>query len=91
MTRVLYFDCFSGISGDMTLGALLDAGVPLDELTRRLGSLAIDGRASVGAAPGRCAAGMPGDEVRVHDQRTRHGAEPTAQLRPPASARTSSN
>ena len=26
MSRVLYFDCFSGISGDMALGALLDAG-----------------------------------------------------------------
>ncbi len=35
MSRVLYFDCFSGISGDMVLGALLDAGLPLDELKRR--------------------------------------------------------
>ncbi|HZR26927.1 MAG TPA: nickel pincer cofactor biosynthesis protein LarC [Vicinamibacterales bacterium] len=41
MSRVLYFDCFSGISGDMTLGALLDAGLPLEELTRALGSLAL--------------------------------------------------
>ena len=41
MSRVLYFDCFSGISGDMTLGALLDAGLPLDELRRALGSLAL--------------------------------------------------
>ena len=40
MSRVLYFDCFSGISGDMVLGALLDAGLPLDELKRALGSLA---------------------------------------------------
>ena len=24
--KILYFDCFSGISGDMTMGALLDAG-----------------------------------------------------------------
>jgi len=39
---VLYFDCFSGASGDMLLGALIDAGVPLADLRRALGSLAID-------------------------------------------------
>jgi uncharacterized protein (TIGR00299 family) protein len=38
---VLYFDCFSGASGDMLLGALIDAGVPLAEIRRALGSLAI--------------------------------------------------
>ncbi len=31
-----YFDCFSGISGDMTLGALIDLGVPLDWLKDQL-------------------------------------------------------
>ena len=41
MSRVLYLDCFSGISGDMTLGALLDAGLPFDDLKRALGSLAL--------------------------------------------------
>ena len=41
MSRVLYFDCFSGISGDMTLGALIDAGLPLDDLRQALGSLAL--------------------------------------------------
>src|SRR5256885_17162959 len=41
MSRVLYFDCFSGISGDMALGAMLDAGLPLDDLKRALGSLAL--------------------------------------------------
>jgi uncharacterized protein (TIGR00299 family) protein len=40
--RVLYFDCFAGASGDMVLGALIDAGVPLAEVRRALGSLAID-------------------------------------------------
>jgi len=43
MSRLLYFDCFSGISGDMVLGALIDAGLPLEELQRALGSLALSG------------------------------------------------
>src|SRR5262245_2770075 len=43
MSRVLYFDCFSGISGDMVLGALVDAGLPLDDLKKALGSLAVSG------------------------------------------------
>jgi uncharacterized protein (TIGR00299 family) protein len=43
MSRILYFDCFSGIAGDMVLGALLDAGLPFEELKAALGSLAIDG------------------------------------------------
>lgn len=40
---ILYFDCFSGMSGDMTLGALVDAGVPLRELERRLSLIPIKG------------------------------------------------
>ena len=40
--RLLYFDCFSGAAGDMVVGALIDAGVPLAEVRRALGSLAID-------------------------------------------------
>jgi pyridinium-3,5-bisthiocarboxylic acid mononucleotide nickel chelatase len=40
--RILYFDCFNGASGDMILGALLDAGLPLGALRDALGSLAIE-------------------------------------------------
>jgi uncharacterized protein (TIGR00299 family) protein len=39
---VLYFDCFSGAAGDMILGSLIDAGVPLGEVRRALGTLAIE-------------------------------------------------
>jgi uncharacterized protein (DUF111 family) len=38
---ILYFDCFSGVAGDMVVGALIDAGVPLDEVRRALGTLAV--------------------------------------------------
>jgi uncharacterized protein (TIGR00299 family) protein len=34
--KIAYFDCFSGISGDMTLGALVDAGVELSALEAEL-------------------------------------------------------
>jgi uncharacterized protein (TIGR00299 family) protein len=40
--KLLYFDCFNGASGDMILGALLDAGLPLDALREALGSLGVD-------------------------------------------------
>jgi uncharacterized protein (TIGR00299 family) protein len=47
MARVLYLDCFSGASGDMLIGALLDAGLPFDLLREALGSLAIDDECAV--------------------------------------------
>jgi len=37
-----YFDCFSGASGDMILGALIDLGLPMPALRDALGSLAIE-------------------------------------------------
>lgn len=40
--RVAYFDCIAGISGDMALGALLDAGADFDEVRARLALLPIE-------------------------------------------------
>jgi len=40
---VAYFDCFAGASGDMALGALLDAGAPLDKLLDGLRTLPLSG------------------------------------------------
>lgn len=41
--KAMYLDCFSGISGNMFLGALLDAGVPLDYLKTELSKLQVGG------------------------------------------------
>ena len=41
--RIAYFDCFSGVSGDMILGALIDAGLDLQQLESELSKLKISG------------------------------------------------
>jgi uncharacterized protein (TIGR00299 family) protein len=39
--KIAHFDCFSGISGDMTLGALIDAGVDADAIRQGIASLGL--------------------------------------------------
>jgi uncharacterized protein (TIGR00299 family) protein len=41
--KIAYFNCFAGAAGDMILGALLDAGLPLDELKADLARLPLEG------------------------------------------------
>jgi len=41
--KVGYLDCFSGLSGDMILGALVDCGLPVDRLKRELRKLNLKG------------------------------------------------
>ena len=36
-----FFDCFAGISGDMTLGALIDLGLPVEELQGLIAALGL--------------------------------------------------
>ncbi|HPC99794.1 MAG TPA: nickel pincer cofactor biosynthesis protein LarC [Acetivibrio sp.] len=40
--KLLYFDCFSGISGDMVLGALIDLGIDVDVFKSELQKLGLD-------------------------------------------------
>lgn len=41
--RIAYFDCFNGASGDMILGALIDAGLSFERLCESLDGLRLDG------------------------------------------------
>lgn len=41
--KTAYFDCFSGAAGDMIVGALIDAGAPVDPLLDQLRSLPVSG------------------------------------------------
>jgi len=45
--RIAYLDCFSGISGDMFLGALVDAGVPKQLFEQTIAALSIDARLEI--------------------------------------------
>jgi hypothetical protein len=58
--KTLYLDLFSGIAGDMFIGALMDLGVDPGRLERELGKLKLDGyhlRVSRGRKAGITGAG----------------------------------
>jgi len=64
--KILYFDCFSGISGDMTLAALIDLGLPRETLERELAKLGLKGYELKISRGHRSGIGAVGLEVRVH-------------------------
>jgi len=81
--RIVYLDCFSGISGDMTLGALLDLGFPERALREGLDALPMDGyRIEISREKRQ---GLEGTSVRVlleeNKQPYRHYAEIEKMLR----------
>lgn len=69
---VAYFDCFSGISGDMILGACVDAGVPFDELKAVLKSLPVDGYEITQRRVQRCGIGATQVQVRLTGEAHSH-------------------
>jgi uncharacterized protein (TIGR00299 family) protein len=66
--KIAYFDCFSGISGDMTLGALLDLGVPESYLLGELKKLPVEGYSFRISREMRGAMSGVGVDIRVEDQ-----------------------
>ncbi len=66
MTTIAYVDCFSGASGDMLLGALLDAGLPFDALQADVAALGL-GAVHL-AAERQTRRGMAGTKLDVLDE-----------------------
>jgi uncharacterized protein (TIGR00299 family) protein len=64
--KLAYFDCPSGISGDMVLGAILDAGLELDTLRQALDGLHLSGYEIEARKVMR--GGLAGTLVEVHTQ-----------------------
>jgi pyridinium-3,5-bisthiocarboxylic acid mononucleotide nickel chelatase len=68
--KIAYFDCFSGASGDMILGALMDAGLPLEDLQRELAKLGLShyelGKSAV------VKNGISGSQALVHVEQDHH-------------------
>ena len=65
--RIAYFDCFSGVSGNMALGAMIDAGLDVDVLQGELSKLAVPGLALEAERTRKN--GIMGTHVRVHADR----------------------
>jgi len=71
--KIAYFDCFSGISGDMILGAFIDAGLDLYQLESELSKLKLSGYTLRAEKTTR--KGLSGIKFFVHteeDQAERH-------------------
>lgn len=67
--KTAYFDCFSGISGDMTLAALLDLGCPLELMRSKLQGLRLPGWEITSQKVWKN--GMSATHVRVHTEHTK--------------------
>ena len=71
--KIAYLDCYSGIAGDMLLGALLDAGLDADRLRAEIAKLGVEGVEIQAEKAFR--RGVTGTDVKVvtgHDHAHRH-------------------
>ncbi|MEC9467835.1 MAG: nickel pincer cofactor biosynthesis protein LarC [Actinomycetota bacterium] len=82
MNRAVWFHCFSGIAGDMALGALLDAGADVDEVRALVERLPVDGliltteetlRGGIAGTNVRVGAHSQDDGEQAHQQHRRAG------------------
>lgn len=64
--KILYYDCFSGISGDMNLGALIDLGVPFNYICEELNKLGLNNEFKISAEKS-VKKGITGTKVKVID------------------------
>ena len=73
MGKILYLECNSGISGDMTVGALLDLGADRQVLENALESLGVDGyHLHFGR---KVVSGLDAFDFDVHLEEHEHGHE----------------
>lgn len=74
--RVLYYDCFAGIAGDMNLGAMIDLGVEQSYLRERLALLGLSGYKLRVSPASKMGIGGTRVEVKVEDGESHsHGDE----------------
>ena len=69
---IAYFDCFSGISGDMTLGAMIDAGLSFRKLKSELKKLPVDGYTLSTKSVMKCGVTATKVTVRIKQSSTAH-------------------
>lgn len=76
--KILYFDCFSGISGDMTIGALIDLGIDREKFQAELAKINIGDEFKIDIKPG-IKKGISGTDFTVilndHDHHGHHHAK----------------
>ncbi|MCM2357565.1 MAG: nickel pincer cofactor biosynthesis protein LarC [Geobacteraceae bacterium] len=70
--KILYFDCFAGIAGDMTVAALLEMGVPLELLEERLAALSLPASSYRLAAEKTARKGISATRFQVQTSEQQH-------------------